>query len=1122
MLRFIAICLVVGLYLIWPSFGFVSDSLVVAQSTYGSIVGTVSDETGARIGGATVEIINAQTGLKRTVYTDADGNLLIINLEAGLYEITVSAPYFQTLPWPAIQLLARQTIRFDFTLSTSGDCISIDVPGTPTTTDTPTISDSKSGREINALALNFRATNNTSPIVVATLAPGVQQDRDGNISIAGSLPYMTSVSIDGISTLNSRFNGPVRDLFPSVESIAEFKVSSFNNSAEFGQVTDLTTTSRSGQNEFYGSAFWFHQNRALNATDPFAPSDPARPGKRLKPALVANSFGGNLSGPISIPNFYDGRNRSFFFFNYEGVRRPNQTLLSEVVPPDAFRTGDLSSISTPLINPFSGQPFARNQVPVNPTSARILELLYPRQNQATGTAIQPNFVANVPGAYGVNGFDLRGDHAFSERKTVFVRYSHKNVTDTGTDGTGSYNLQNGTFSRITEVRNLAGSFNWIFTPKVLNEFRAGLSRSTFRTTYPLAADGGDLIQSLGLTGLPPTPASGGIPNFNFTDGTFISTSPGRPRTISNRTIQLADTLSWVKGRHTLKFGVDYQYLEFSDILTFFNGDEFGEYNFTGQYTGNAFADFLLGLPASTTYAQNGPDGNPFTHNISFFVQDEIRMTPKLTVNLGLRYELHLPFKDKTNQLANFDRFFPGGRVVVQNRTGLGLVAQSFKDAIGNTPIVVSSEAGFPEALRETDKNNFNPRIGLAYRPFDNTKTVVRGGFGVYTVTVLGSVLYSMLGVATSNAPVFSNAIVDGQPVLQFPNVFPTGQASAGGLPDYRRANQVNLKDPYSMQWSLTVEQELTGWTGLRLSYTGQRTINLVHSPDLNQVTPNTLGYDRVRDTRPFRNFNAVLTRDNGPSATYHAFTAEVSRKLYRGFSFQTSYTWAKNLSNALGPAPTVFSAENGPTTLNYFDIGADYGNVPFTRRHRFLSTFLWELPFGNGRAYARDLKPFLNALVSGWQVSGITLFQSGAFLTPTFSGTDPSGTGVLVRGVTTTQRPDRVGNGNLSNPTREQYFDPNAFVIPGNNIGRFGNAGVGILQGPGTKVFSLSVAKKFNLTERVFVRYEATISNLLNHTNLDIPSSLNVSSPSFGRITSTQSVDLAGPRTVQMSLRVGF
>ncbi|HND20794.1 MAG TPA: carboxypeptidase-like regulatory domain-containing protein, partial [Acidobacteriota bacterium] len=554
MLRFVAICLVVVLHLFWPSFGFFSNSVIVAQSTYGSIVGTVSDQTDARIGGATVEIINAQTGLKRTVYTDADGNLLIINLDAGFYEITVSAPYFRPLRWPDVQLLARQTIRFDFILSPSDDCIVIDVPGTPTTTDTPTISDSKSGREINALALNFRATNNTSPIVVATLAPGVQQDRDGNISIAGSLPYMTSVSIDGISTLNSRFNGPVRDLFPSVESIAEFKVSSFNNSAEFGQVTDLTTTSRSGQNEFHGSAFWFHQNRALNATDPFAPSDPARPGKRLKPALVANSFGGNLSGPISIPNFYDGRNRSFFFFNYEGVRRPNQTLLSEIVPPDAFRAGDLSSISTPLLNPFSGQPFARNQVPVNPTSARILELLYPRQNQATGAAIQPNFVANVPGAYGVNGFDLRGDHAFSERKTVFTRYSHKNVTDTGTDGTGSYNLQNGTFSRITEVRNLAGSFNWIFTPKVLNEFRAGLSRSTFRTTYPLAADGGDLIQSLGLTGLPPTPASGGIPNFNFTDGTFISTSPGRPRTISNRTIQFADNLSWVKGRHTLKFG----------------------------------------------------------------------------------------------------------------------------------------------------------------------------------------------------------------------------------------------------------------------------------------------------------------------------------------------------------------------------------------------------------------------------------------------------------------------------------------------------------------------------------------------------------------------------------------
>jgi hypothetical protein len=333
---------------------------------------------------------------------------------------------------------------------------------------------------------------------------------------------------------------------------------------------------------------------------------------------------------------------------------------------------------------------------------------------------------------------------------------------------------------------------------------------------------------------------------------------------------------------------------------------------------------------------------------------------------------------------------------------------------------------------------------------------------------------------------------------------------------------VDLNDPYSIQWNLTVERDLGWGAGLRLTYGGSHTINLVHSPDLNQVQPNTRGYDAVKGSRPFPNFNAVLTRDNGPSAKYNAFTAEVSKRFSAGLSFQNSYTLAKNLSNALGPAPGAFSAENGPTTLNNFDIASDYGDVVFTRRHRFVSTFLWELPVGRGRRFAGDISGFADQLIGGWQIAGITLLQSGPFLTPTFTGTDPSGTGVLVRGVTTTQRPDRTGNGNLSNPTAERFFDRTAFVAPANNIGRFGDAGVGILEGPGTKVFSMSLAKRFSLGERGSLRYEATFSNLFNHTNLDVPSTLNISSPNFGRITRTQPVDNAGPRTIQMSLRLSF
>ena len=1106
-----------------------------AQSTFGTLTGTITDPSGAVVAGAKVVITNKRTEAGRAVLSGTDGFYLAPNLDPGIYDLTVEAAGFQKLNRTDVELLARQTVRVDARLEV-GAAESQQVEVTASvgviTTDSPTVADSKSGREINELALNFRATENTSPLAVATLVPGVQSDRDNQISISGMQPYTTSASIDGITTLNVRLNGPVPELFPSVEGIEEFKVSSINNSAEFAQASDITTTSKSGGNDFHGTAYWFHQNRALNATNPFAPVDPQNANRRLKPSLIANSFGGAVSGPITIPKVYEGKNRSFFFFDYEGVRLPSQSTLQQVVPPDAFRRGDLSSISTPLVDPFTGQPYPNNQIPINATSAKALDLLFPKQNQATGARLDvPNFVTNVPGSFSINGFDVRGDHVFNSNHKMFARYTHKNTARDGTNGSGSYNTLAGTYSRPINVRNLAGSYNWIVSPNLINEFRAGYSLSDFDNTYPLAAQGTDIVKQLGITNLPPTPPQGGLPYFSFTDGSItVASSPGLTNPISSKSIVFSDSLTWIKRGHTIKGGVDVQRLEAKDISGYNTGDDYGEYYFSSgtqgvtSYSGNAFADFLLGIPIQTAKALNGPDFNPYTTLSSYFIQDDWKVSRRLTLNFGLRYELHPPFNDKTRQLANFDRDFPGGRVVVQDTN---LVAPAFRQSIGSTPIVSYKDAGLPETLRHLDKNNFNPRFGFAYRLSDNNSTVIRGGFGIYTVTILGRVLYSLEGVANGSFLSFSNTSpaqvrATGNAALRLPNVFPQGTGDAGGLPDYRRANPFDFRDPYSMQWNLTIERDL-GWsTGLRLTYNGQRQIDLVHSPDINQVKSNTVGYAQVRDQRPFKDFNAILDRANGPTGKYHAFTTELTKRFSKGLSFQNSYVWAKNLSNANGPAPSGFSAENGPTTLDYFDIVQDYGDVAFTRRHRFVSTFLWELPVGIGRQYASGISKAADAFIGGWQVAGIVTLQTGPFLTPFFQGADPSGTGANVRGVQGTQRPDRLGDGNLSNPTSERYFDRAAFVVPANNIGRFGNAGVGILRGPGTEVFSMSLAKRFSLTEKVDLRYEATMSNLFNHTNLDIPANLNIGSGNFGRIQATQKGDLAGPRTIQMSLRISF
>jgi len=1093
---------------------FLLPALAAAQSTFATLVGSVADPTGGLVPGATVTIVNLATQATRVVVSDAGGAYVAANLDPGSYRVTVALSGFADAS-RQLDLGARQNVRLDLALAVAGAAETIEVRASNPVIETEraTIDNSKTGEEINRLALNFRATNSTSPIVVATLAQGVQQDRSGSISIAGNLPFQTSFSIDGISSQRTRAGGASRDMFPSVESIEEFKVSSANNNAEFMQVTDVTTTTKSGTNRFRGSAFWFFQDSALNSVNQFAPKDAS--GKAIKPDVQANSLGGSLGGPVL-------RNKTFFFGAYEGVRRPNETTLSQIVPPDAFRRGDLSSLSRQLVNPFTGQPFPNNQIPVNPASARALESFFERQNQSTGSAInQQNYVVNVPGDFTVNGFDGRLDHSITDAQKVFGRFTRKNVANS--EPTSSWNTRQGQRSVGTQIRQFAGTHNWVLSSSWLNEFRGGYNTTQDLEDYSNSGQGTELVAALGLVGLPGAPTSGGFPSFEFADSSFISSGGNKPRNIFSKVVQFNDNLTHVRGRHTLKLGVDVQYLEYKDQITFFAGEEFGRYQFTGVYSGNAFADFLLGVPQFTGYSINTPDANPYTTHFAGYLQDDWKPTEQLTVNLGVRYDLRGPMKDRSNQMGNFDRDFPGGRVIVANAGVLEKIPALVRNSVPNTPFVTAAEAGLPESLRKADTNNLNPRLSLAYRPWSDGKTVVRGGIGTYTVPLYGAVNYSMVATVTAVAAAFSNTTP--APAFAFPNIS-SATTAQGALPpgslDFRRANQIDLKDPRVIQWTATVDRDL-GWnTGLRLSYVGSRTDDLVVSPDLNQVPSNSVGYAAVRSTRPFTDWNAVTSRDNGAQSRYHAFSTEVTKRLSRGLAFNASYTLAKNIADHGGPAPTGYTGENGANLTDRFRGDADRGNEAFTRRHRFVSTFFAELPFGRGRAFGRDMPRALDAVVGGWDLTGITLLQSGPFLTPFFGNADPSGTGAPVRGFNATQRPDCVGNGELSNPTAAAYFDVGAFVRPANNIGRFGNCSVGILEGPGTRTFSLTVGKWVPLARSSRVRVEASFSNLFDIENLDIPGTMNITSSAFGRITNTQAVDQAGPRTVQVSVRYTF
>ena len=794
--------------------------IACAQSTFGTLTGTVTDASGAVVPGASVVATNLATGVERTALSDPAGDFQMPNLDAGTYRLVTRLAGFadQTRD---VELLARQVLRADVQLAPAGSQEAVQVTATRPVIETEraTIDTSISGVDIAKLALNFRATNATSPIVVATLAQGVQQDRGGQLSFAGAMPFMTNFSVDGISTQRVRYGGPSRELFPSVESIEEFKVTTSSSNAEFMQATDLTTTSRSGSNRFSGTAFWFNQDSRFDATTRFTPRDAN--GDPVKPDIQANSYGVSGGGPIV-------RNRAFFFGTYEGARRPNEVTLSQILPPDAWRAGDLSSLGTAVRNPVTGQPFANNQVPVNATSAKLLESFYARQNQSTGAAINaPNYVVNSPGDYSVDGVDGRVDTVISPTQKAFGRVTWTNVDDLSPSG-GDWNTTQGDHFKRTEVRQLAGAHSWL-RGNFVNEIRGGWSNTVEKDTYTRAMEGPGLVAASGLVGLPGPPLTGGFPHLEFADGSFISTGGVKPFDILSRVVQGSETLTWLSGKHTVKGGIDIQYVEYRDQISFFDGEELGRYVFDGSFSGNAFADFLLGLPRTTGYILPAPDVNPYSTYYATFVQDTWRPGRDLTIDVGLRYDLRPPMADRSNQLGNFDTSVPGGRVIVSDEAGLAMVPAFVRQSVPNTPFVTADEAGLPKTLRRTDKNNFSPRLGVAWRPNGSDKMVVRGGFGLYTVPLLGSVNYSMVATVTAAAVGFAN---DARNPFVFPNISSAASADGPvppGTLDFRRANQIDMRDPRTMQWNVTFERDLGSDFGLRVSYVGSSTNDLIWS-----------------------------------------------------------------------------------------------------------------------------------------------------------------------------------------------------------------------------------------------------------------------------------------------------
>jgi len=1127
----------IGVFCIAAAIAQVFLASVLAQSTFGEFVGTVKDPSGAVLANCAITVRNLGTSATRTAVTDSTGAYAVVNLEPGTYEIVMELQGFQKVTHTNLQLPARDTVRVDGALALASQAQAVEVSvqaEAPITTEVSSIAESKFGRELIDLpvALGSRAGGSTSAFSTLTIQPGVETDNSGNISVAGGNIDMLSMSIDGISTTSPRNSAPLSELFPSFDGIAEIRVSEINNSAEFGGISDVTTISKGGSNQYHGSLFENHQNSAFAARNTFSAK---------VPKLIMNDFGGSIGGPISVPGLYKGQDKTFFFADWESLRLPFQQVLVENVPSLALRSGDLSVYPAGTVRNLSGTPYSNNQVPdsaISPVSKAVMKYLFPLPNAGAPNAIVNNYVQNFPTPIKSDQGDTRLDQNITSKQQVFARFTYKvrqnqllpcNCTSNNLNGSAL----GGAVQIPQHYWSLTGAYNFVISPTVVNEFRTGWTG--FHQISGYGINGATAEDEIGLTpyitqGRSFVQGVDAVPNIRIAG--FQRTGGVGSSIQQTQTYQFLDNVTVSRGKHTYKLGGDLRYLT-ALYTSVFDTLWLGRYNFTGSVIGstiqNPFAAFLQGVPSSDTIATVlYPDTNAYGKAYAFYAQDDWKITPRLTLNYGLRWEYHPMFEDHNQNVAAFLQDYNTtvnganvhGAVAVPNGS-LKLVNPAFAQSIAPTPILTAQQAGIPNSLRYSSKKDFAPRVGFAWRVTQDGKTVIRGGYGRFIDAPLGYLILSSWAVEASFVGTFTNSIKNGQAQYTFPYPFPSNLAAQTGTQDFDLSYSLHYKDPYVQQWNFTFERDLGFQTGLRLSYDGSHGSNLSVTTNPDQVPANTIGFSKASANAPFPLWDSLVNVENSAWSNYQSFTATLTKRLSKGLQFEFSYNHAKNLSNAGGWAPgglsiPGFAGEGGGQTSDFYHPGLDYGYVPFTRNHRVVATFLYQTSGHTG-------SKLLNQLYGGWEIASRMLFQTGPRISVTAPGTDPSGTNFDNSFNGGDPRADIVSGQPVTpaHQTISNWVNPAAFALPPDNIGRFGDSPLGAVTGPGTQEVSLSIYRSFSYKERVSLRIGASASNLFNHPNYGLPN-LSLGTSAFGVISSLQTAEDTGPRAIQLGGRLTF
>jgi hypothetical protein len=1060
-----------------------------AQTTFATITGTVTDATGAAVPGASVVAVRTANNFRYSTESTAAGTFTLGQLQEGTYTFRVQAPGFKEFVAQQLELVAMDVRRLDVQLQVGTVETSVEVTagGTLIETETARISDSKSSRQINTLPLNTRSLWN-----FVGLSPGVVQAGAGSATrrFAGSRANQSDASIDGI-TLSNQFDGTqISPLVSQVESFEEVRIDMANNTAEFGGIGQVTIVSKSGTNEVHGSAFDYYATPWFRARNPFA---------EQRGTGVRHNPGYSLGGPIYIPKIYDGRNKSFFYHSFETTR--GSLILSNrnsSVPLAPWREGNFAGEAA-IRDPFAGNaPFAGNVIPasrLNPVARKIQERFYPLPNFGDTT----RFVANNHRIQSQRPFDpntfvtTRLDHRFNDKHFVFGRYiwnrSHSRDFDSPLPAIGQ-RWQ----TRDTRAVNLSYTFS--MRSNLLLESRWGYAWNDNPRHGPLM--GLEVVRDLGLTGLmPDLPDVNGLFQVSFTtlNVTGISQTQWRHPGFLNFAQQFQEHLSWFRGRHNFKAGFIAGRTLYEDWQMPTN--LFGAATFSNRFTGHAYADFLLGIPTSSSRAAAPFLISRVRWNYDFFVTDEWKIRQNLTLNLGLRYELHPSWSEAQGRQALFD--VTSGKVVVPDGS-VGKVSPLLPR--GYVDVVEASSLGFHRKLLLTnDVNNFAPRIGIAWRPV-GPNTVIRTGYGIF---------YDIIPRTTSaggapfviNEPTYTNA----QPVpdVVLPRVFPQSVAGPASI-SLPGAVRRDLRIPFSMQYNFTIEHQRWS-TGFRASYIGTNTRQGEWGYNINQPLPGPgLFIDKPRRFPQYPNITYI---SNGAGHQYNSLTLEAERRFARGLAYQLSWVWARDIGDL----------ERGESPENAYDRRRERAVWLDIPRHRVTGNLIYEFPFAKS---ARGIK---GAVLKGWEWNSVYSFFSGEFLTPLWTGTDPTGTGFTNNRTPAqvTIRPNHLRNANI--PTSERstarWFDVGAFEAP--TPGFFGTAAKGVIMGPGSAVVNVGLAKHFTFAERLRLRLEMTATNFFNTTNLNNPNTNITAVGGAGVITAAggeMDLDAAGPRNFRAGIRL--